>query len=116
MANGTGFAGDEGVPHVNGIDAEGDEALDEWAAEDAAAHEEDEDNEDAWEIEGEDEGVMDADVDGLVPGDEELTPGASRGVDEMDLWVRNSPFAADHVAAGSFESAMKVRSMFSKKV
>ncbi|KIV96927.1 hypothetical protein PV10_00740 [Exophiala mesophila] len=30
------------------------------------------------------------------------------GSSEADLWARNSPLAADHVAAGSFESAMQL--------
>lgn len=30
------------------------------------------------------------------------------GVPEADLWTRNSPLAADHVAAGSFETAMQL--------
>ncbi|OLL22528.1 putative coatomer subunit alpha [Neolecta irregularis DAH-3] len=30
------------------------------------------------------------------------------GSSEADLWVRNSPLAVDHVAAGSFESAMQL--------
>lgn len=30
------------------------------------------------------------------------------GSTEADLWTRNSPLAADHVAAGSFESAMQL--------
>lgn len=30
------------------------------------------------------------------------------GSSEADLWARNSPIAADHVAAGSFESAMNL--------
>lgn len=34
----------------------------------------------------------------------ETGPGSS----EADLWARNSPIAADHVAAGSFESAMQL--------
>ncbi|KAG5438353.1 hypothetical protein PCANB_002841 [Pneumocystis canis] len=32
----------------------------------------------------------------------------SSGIKETDLWVRNSPLAADHIAAGSFESAMQL--------
>ena len=40
--------------------------------------------------------------------EEELGAGATPGVNEKDLWVRNSPLAADHVAAGSFETAMQV--------
>lgn len=30
------------------------------------------------------------------------------GIREEDLWSRNSPYAADHIAAGSFETAMQV--------
>ncbi|PYH89183.1 coatomer subunit alpha [Aspergillus ellipticus CBS 707.79] len=33
---------------------------------------------------------------------------AGAGSTEADLWARNSPLAADHVAAGSFESAMQL--------
>lgn len=40
--------------------------------------------------------------------EEDVGASAVEGVSELDLWVRNSPFAADHVAAGSFESAMQV--------
>jgi coatomer protein complex subunit alpha (xenin) len=39
---------------------------------------------------------------------EEAGASATEGVSELELWVRNSPFAADHVAAGSFETAMQV--------
>jgi coatomer protein complex subunit alpha (xenin) len=40
--------------------------------------------------------------------EEEAGAAATEGVSELELWVRNSPFAADHVAAGSFETAMQV--------
>jgi coatomer protein complex subunit alpha (xenin) len=30
------------------------------------------------------------------------------GSSEVDLWVRNSPLAADHIAAGSFDTAMQL--------
>ena len=33
---------------------------------------------------------------------------AGAGGSEADLWARNSPIAADHVAAGSFETAMQL--------
>jgi len=33
---------------------------------------------------------------------------AGAGSSEADLWARNSPIAADHIAAGSFESAMQL--------
>lgn len=35
-------------------------------------------------------------------------PEAGVGSSEADLWARNSPLAADHVAAGSFETAMQI--------
>ena len=39
--------------------------------------------------------------------EEELCAGATPGVSETDLWVcGNSPLAVDHVADGSFESAI----------
>jgi len=34
--------------------------------------------------------------------------GAGAGSSEADSWARNSPIAADHVAAGSFETAMQL--------
>jgi len=40
--------------------------------------------------------------------EEELGAGATPGPSETELWVRNSPLAADHVAAGSFETAMQL--------
>jgi len=36
------------------------------------------------------------------------TDGAGVGLSEAELWARNSPIAADHVAAGSFETAMQL--------
>lgn len=33
---------------------------------------------------------------------------AGASISEADLWARNSPLAADHVAAGSFDSAMQL--------
>jgi coatomer protein complex subunit alpha (xenin) len=44
----------------------------------------------------------------LVHGTQsEFVPPTS-GTKESELWVHNSPLAADHVAAGSFETAMQV--------
>ncbi|KIM31135.1 hypothetical protein M408DRAFT_327425 [Serendipita vermifera MAFF 305830] len=40
--------------------------------------------------------------------EEEAGAAATEGVSELELWVRNSPFAADHIAAGSFETAMQL--------
>ncbi|KAI9376266.1 coatomer WD associated region-domain-containing protein [Aspergillus egyptiacus] len=36
------------------------------------------------------------------------SPEAGAGTTEADLWARNSPLAADHVAAGSFDTAMQL--------
>ncbi|KAI2471140.1 Coatomer, alpha subunit [Annulohypoxylon bovei var. microspora] len=38
----------------------------------------------------------------------ESTDAGGAGSSEADLWARNSPLAADHIAAGSFESAMNL--------
>ncbi|KAG8884766.1 hypothetical protein FRB97_003287 [Tulasnella sp. 331] len=44
----------------------------------------------------------------VVPEDDEGdAAGAAPGVTESELWARNSPFAADHAAAGSFDTAMQ---------
>jgi coatomer subunit alpha len=51
----------------------------------------------------------DANQHAFVAEEEDLGAGATPGVCETELWVRNSPFTADHVAAGSFETAMQVR-------
>lgn len=42
-------------------------------------------------------------VEDAIPEDD-MAPGTS----ENDIWIRNSPLAADRVAAGSFDTAMKV--------
>lgn len=92
---------------------------------------------DAWAVDGdmggstgvaddveEDEGWdLDADViappeeeeveEALVGGDSaDLSEGVSQGVSENEMWTRNSPLAADHAAAGAFESAMQVSQAF----
>jgi coatomer protein complex subunit alpha (xenin) len=41
----------------------------------------------------------------------EFVPPTS-GTNESELWMHNSPLAADHVAAGSFETAMQVKDLF----
>ncbi|ODV91171.1 hypothetical protein CANCADRAFT_117644 [Tortispora caseinolytica NRRL Y-17796] len=58
--------------------------------------------EDEWGLEEDDLDFEEdfADEDSVVP--------MQTGVAETDLWVRNSPIAADHIAAGSFESAMQL--------
>ncbi|WVQ79748.1 hypothetical protein IAT38_001848 [Cryptococcus sp. DSM 104549] len=91
--------------------AEGGEQLDAWAA-DVQVDDGEEDGE-----EDEDEG-WDLDADVVVPeeepeaeeeaGEADLSEGVQAGVSEDDTWVKNSPLAADHAAAGAFESAMQL--------
>ncbi|KAK9466232.1 coatomer WD associated region-domain-containing protein [Lipomyces arxii] len=70
-----------------------------------AANDEDEFEDDTggWDIDEELLDVGDEDA-GAAVADERVVSGVS----EADAWVRNSPVAADHVAAGSFESAMQL--------
>ncbi|KIY47415.1 Coatomer, alpha subunit [Fistulina hepatica ATCC 64428] len=102
-------------PYVNGdsILANGaaNTALDDWARdeeqEDIGATPDDE----GWDLDAEASEFESAEPkDDLATGaeDEELGAGASPGVSETEFWVRNSPLAADHVAAGSFETAMQL--------
>ncbi|BFZ60889.1 hypothetical protein YB2330_001941 [Saitoella coloradoensis] len=64
----------------------------------------DEDEEGGWDM-GDDDIVLEAPEEEQVA--EDVGP-SQPGTSEADLWVRNSPLAADHVAAGSFESAMQL--------
>ncbi|GAA5930239.1 hypothetical protein JCM1841_000612 [Sporobolomyces salmonicolor] len=81
-----------------------------WAAEDRLMDKQEADEaEDAWDLAGDEEQAGEAhDEEGAaeVPGEEELGGAVVPGIPESELWVRNSPLAADHVAAGSFETAM----------
>lgn len=57
-----------------------------------------------WDMGDEDLGLEDQ-GDGFVSVESET---AGVGMSEAELWARNSPIAADHVAAGSFETAMQL--------
>ena len=105
LANGV-LEGDE--PHVNGIDgvAAGSSALDDWAK-DEEVQEVIPPEEGGWDLDADDEEEEEEEDEGPEP-EEELGAGATPGASETALWVRNSPFAGDHVAAGSFETAMQV--------
>lgn len=51
--------------------------------------------------------------DDIVPEEEgfvnvDTADAGGAGISEADLWARNSPLAVDHVAGGSFESAMQL--------
>lgn len=106
LANGALEGGDS---YVNGIDgaAAGSSALDDWAK-DEEVQEDVPPEEGGWDLdadageEGEEEEEEEPEL------EEESGAGATPGVSETALWVRNSPFAGDHVAAGSFETAIQV--------
>lgn len=115
LANGSteGFVGQE--PSANGV-ANGGDQLDAWANEEiddgGVGGAEGEDEDEGWDLDAEviappEEEVGDAagDIDAV---EADLSEGVSAGVAENEMWVRNSPLAADHAAAGTFESAMQV--------
>ncbi len=96
---------------TNGDAAGAHSALDAWAKEEQVQDDIDPE-EGGWELDvdgGEFHGVAEGD-NSAAAGDaeEDLGAGATPGPSETDLWVRNSPLAVDHVAAGSFETAMQV--------
>lgn len=109
LANGNLESGAD-IPYMNGHDAAGaaaSSALDAWAKEEEG--EELEAVEDGWDLDvGGEEAQPEVAADEEIVEDAELGAGASPGISETELWTRNSPFAADHVAAGSFETAMQV--------
>ncbi|KAF5310809.1 hypothetical protein D9619_008047 [Psilocybe cf. subviscida] len=107
------FEGGVEPAYVNGdaANAASGSALDAWAKEEEEDEIPDAD-EAGWELEADGGEFHDAqDGDGAGAGgdlEEELGAGATPGPSETELWVRNSPLAADHVAAGSFETAMQL--------
>ncbi|GJJ15119.1 hypothetical protein Clacol_009394 [Clathrus columnatus] len=89
----------------NGIDGP-NVGLDDWAGEDHVEEEEVEDTA-GWDLDTEEiEAQVDVGEEIAEGGD--TGAGAAPGVSETEIWVRNSPFAADHIAAGSFETAMQL--------
>lgn len=62
------------------------------------AYEDEEIQDDAWGLE-EDE---------IAVEEHSQDTSAHSGVSEVELWTQNSPLAADHIAAGSFESAVQI--------
>lgn len=99
-----------GVEPHNGDAAVTSVALDDWAKDEEQDLTADEDG---WDLDvGGDgkgnEGEVTEDVDVEEEEEEELGAGAAPGIDETEVWTRNSPFVGDHVSAGSFETAMQV--------
>jgi len=109
LANGNLENGGD-VPHVNGLDSTGvgaSSALDAWAKEEE--EEAIDADEDGWDLDvGGEEAQDQAEEEPEVIEADELGPGANPGISETELWTRNSPFAGDHVAAGSYETAMQL--------
>ncbi|KIM71794.1 hypothetical protein PILCRDRAFT_804617 [Piloderma croceum F 1598] len=108
LANGT-LEGD-GVPYVNGIDTAGaaaSSALDTWAKEEEVREDANVD-EGGWELDADaDDGMEELEEVEVPVEEEELGAGATPGLNKTELWVQHSPFAVDHIAAGSFDSAMQ---------
>ncbi|KAI1880385.1 hypothetical protein JX265_002006 [Neoarthrinium moseri] len=92
---------EEPAAATNGFDELGDEDI--LTKKTAALEVEDDDDAAGWDLG--DDIVPEADHD-FVNVDSTEAGGA--GSSEADLWARNSPLAADHVAGGSFESAMNL--------
>lgn len=92
--------------YVNGDATTSAAALDSWAKDEE--HEEVEVDEGGWDLDAaadEFEDAQDAEEEEI---EEDLAAGATPGVSEVEHWTKNSPFAADHVAAGSFDTAMQL--------
>ncbi|KAI9441289.1 coatomer subunit alpha-2 [Lactarius indigo] len=97
-----------GVEPHNGDAAVTSVALDDWAKDEEQDLTADEDG---WDLDvGADGKGNDGEVAEEVDEEEaeELGAGAAPGIDETEIWTRNSPFAGDHVSAGSFETAMQL--------
>lgn len=105
LANGALEGGAEPA-YTNGDVAGPSSALDAWAKEEEF-HDDIDPEEGGWELDANDD-FQDAEQDEVAQPEEELGAGATPGVDETELWARNSPLAVDHVAAGSFQTAMQI--------
>lgn len=99
------------VPYTNGY-TEAADAEQTWLSDEEGAGEDGEDaaEDDGWGLDADEEVAEVEEESGAVPVDEhvDLTSDVSPGVTENEHWTRNSPLAADHAAAGSYETAMQV--------
>ncbi|KAL8964099.1 MAG: hypothetical protein Q9183_004703, partial [Haloplaca sp. 2 TL-2023] len=93
---------DENAPVTNGYDHADDVPEDEAAKQGVGLGEDEEEDAAGWD--------MDEDIN--VEADNDFvnvdTAEAGAGSSEADMWARNSPIAADHAAAGSYETAMQL--------
>lgn len=90
----------DGEPRVNGYNAD---LLDDAPTDEASGR--------IVQGAGEEESGWEMDADFKIEDQEapaQVIDAGAPGTLESDLWVRNSPVAADHVAGGSFESAMQL--------
>ena len=94
--------GDENVPASNGLDHIGDGEGEEILKQNGHGGEEEEEDAAGWDI-GDDINV-EVEPDFVNVDSAEAGAGSS----EADMWARNSPIAADHVAGGSFDTAMQL--------
>lgn len=92
---------DDTAPAANGFD-HGDVAVDEANVKAGQLGEEEDEDAAGWDM-GDDINV-EVEPDFINVDSAETGPGSS----EADIWARNSPIAADHVAGGSFETAMQL--------
>ncbi|KAJ7927511.1 coatomer WD associated region-domain-containing protein [Mycena leptocephala] len=110
LANGSLETGVEPA-YVNGDATAGaSSALDAWAK-DEEIHDDLDPEEGGWELDadgGEYQGAEPVDDVEEAVAEETDLPDSTPGVSEVEHWARNSPLAADHVAAGSFETAMQL--------
>ena len=93
---------DETVPTSNGLDHAGEVEEDEAHKQNGHRGEEDEEDAAGWDM-GDDINVeVESDFVNVDSAE------AGSGSSEADMWARNSPIAADHVAGGSFDTAMQL--------
>lgn len=98
-----GGADDDAIPASNGFDHDVDGVdKDETNARNGQLDEEEDEDAGGWDM-GDDINV-EAESDFVNVESSEAGAGSS----EAELWARNSPIAADHVAGGSFETAMQL--------
>ena len=108
LANGR-LEGRSDISYPNGVhetSVGADSALDAWAREEE--RDEIDPEEGGWDLDaGEAVAQQDQLDEEAVAAEVDIGAGATPGISETELWVRNSPFAADHISAGSFETAMQ---------
>jgi coatomer protein complex subunit alpha (xenin) len=115
-----GIDAGEDAGYVN-VYTNGEMKEDAWADEvdvSGGAEEGEEVNEDeGWDLDAEVIETVREEIQEEVQGEAgEFPSDVSPGVNEDEQWTRNSPLAADHAAAGSFETAMQVGSLRSQSL